>query len=145
MNEDALSAYLDDELDAAARAEVEARLADSPEWRAILDELRETRGALRSLPVLDTSPEFWQRVMAGDDVVDLAAARRSRARRSVWKVAAVGVAAAAVIIVGVAAIPQQEKVTPSVATFTDAHAARSSVGDDVVSSLASVGVPGFGR
>jgi len=140
LTEDLLSAYLDDELDAIERAEVEERLAGSPAWRAILDEVRSTRDALRALPEVDGSSEFWARVMAGDQVVDLAKERR---RRSVprWAVAAAGAAAAAVIVVGVVAVPQEQKVRPAVATFTDEHAARSSVDNDVISSLASVGVP----
>jgi anti-sigma factor RsiW len=140
LTEDLLSAYLDDELDAVARAEVDDRLATSPEWRAILDEVRATRDALRALPAVDGSPEFWARMMVGDQVVDLAKERR---RRSVprWAVAAAGAAAAAVIVVGVVAVPQEQKVRPAVATFTDEHAARSSVDNDVISSLASVGVP----
>ncbi len=140
LTEDLLSAYVDDELAAPERADVEARLASSAEWRAILDEVRSTRDALRALPRVDGSPEFWAQVMAGDQVVDLA---RERRRRSVprWAVAAAGAAAAAVIVVGVVAVPQEQKVRPAVATFTDEHAARSSVGNDVISSLASVGVP----
>jgi anti-sigma factor RsiW len=146
LQEDALSAYLDGELDDRARAEVEARLAESAEWRAVLDELRETRTALRALPQVDAAPEFWRNVLAGDDVVDLGRERRARERRSSrWKVAVAGVAAAVVIVVGVAAIPQPDKVAPPVATLADAHASRSSIDSDVVSNLASVGVPGFGR
>ena len=146
LHEDALSAYLDDELDATARAEVETRLAESADWRAILDELRETRGALRALPPVDASPAFWQRVLGNDDVIDLASARREQQRRRApWKLAVASAAAAVVIVVGVAAIPQRDKVKPAVASFTDAHAARSSMNEDVVSNLASVGIPGFGR
>lgn len=144
LAEDVLSAYLDDELGASERAEVERRLAESPEWRGILDEVRATREALRSLPELDGPPEFWARVMAGDGlpdgVVDLGAERRRRALPK-WAVAAVGAAAAAVIVIGVVAVPQEQKVRPAVASFTDEHAARSSVDNDVISSLASVGVP----
>jgi anti-sigma factor RsiW len=145
LTEDVLSAYLDDELDTTERAEVERRLATSSEWRAILDEVRATREALRALPQVDGSPEFWARVLAGDKVVDLA---RERRRRSVprWAVAAAGAAAAAVIVVGVVAVPQEQKVRPAVASFADEHAARSSVDNDVISSLASVGVPtGLGK
>jgi anti-sigma factor RsiW len=151
LHEDALSAYLDDELDAPARAEVEARLAESAEWRAILDELHETRGALRSLPPVEASPAFWQRVLGNDrvsdqEIVDLAVARRQKQRRrAAWKLAVASAAAAVVIVVGVAAIPQRDKVKPAVASFTDAHAARSSLNEDTVSNLASVGIPGLGR
>jgi len=146
MHEDALSAYLDGELDDAARADVEARLETSPEWRAILEELRETRDALRALPAVDPPPELWSRILGGDDVVDLAAARRERRdRRSIWKMVAAAAAAAIVIVVGVAAVPQPDKVEPAVATYADAHAARSSLSNDAVSSLASVGIPGSTR
>jgi anti-sigma factor RsiW len=145
LHEDALSAYLDDELDAEARAAVEARLAESAEWRAVLDELVETRDALRALPGVDGAPEFWARVLAGDDVVDLAAERRAR-RFVGWRAAIAGVAAAIVVVaVGVALVPERERVKPAVATFADQHAARASLDNDTLSQLASVGVPGFGR
>jgi anti-sigma factor RsiW len=145
LHEDWLSAYVDGELDATERAVVEARLGESAEWREVLDELRETRGALRALPPVDAAPEFWARVLAGDDVVDLESARRRRERRPVWKVAVAAAAAAAVIVVGVAAIPRPDKVKPAVATFSNAHAARSSVNQDALSSIASVGMPGLSR
>ena len=152
LPEDVLSAYLDDELDATTRAEVERRLADSADWRAILDEVRATRDALRALPQVEGPPEFWARVLADDQaidqaidpVVDLASERRRRRSVSRWAVATAG--AAAVIVIGVVAVPGPNKVRPAVAAFTDEHATRSSVGNDVISSLASVGVPTrFGR
>lgn len=43
-----VSAYLDDELTASERARVEARLAQSEEMRAYLDDLRDMRSVLRS-------------------------------------------------------------------------------------------------
>jgi anti-sigma-K factor RskA len=145
IEEDALSAYLDDELDAPTRAEVERRLAESAEWRAILDELRGTRSALRALPDVDGSPEFWSRVLAGGTVVDLAA-QRDRRRRRGWRVAVMGAAAAAVLIVaGAALVPKRDRVTPAVATFADQHAARASLASDTLNQLASVGVPGLKR
>lgn len=51
--EELLSAYLDDELDPAEQAEVEAYLAESAAGRAQLEGLAEIRSALRSLPPLD--------------------------------------------------------------------------------------------
>jgi anti-sigma factor RsiW len=145
VQEDALSAYLDDELDADARAAVEIRLEQSAEWRDVLAELRETRDALRALPEVDGSPEFWTNVFAGDAVVDLGTERRAR-RRGGWRVAVAGVAAAvAVITVGVAIVPERTRVAPAVVKFTDAHATRASLDDDPLSNLASVGVPGFNR
>jgi anti-sigma factor RsiW len=151
LPEDLLSAYADDELDASTRAEVEARLAESPEWRAILTEIREVRDAVRALPAVEPNPEFWARVTAADgasdaasdtpseNVVDLGAERRRR-RVPRWAVAAAAAAVAAVFVLGVVVVPGQDRVRPGVAAFIDDHAARSSVGNDVISSLASVGV-----
>ena len=149
LSEDLLSAYLDDELDAGARADVEARLAASSEWQEILDEVRETRDGLRGLPALDGAPEFWARVLADDalqgaaepdQVIDLASERRRR-RMPRWGIAVAGAAAAAVVVIGVVAVPQPDRVRPAVAALSDEHAARSSVGNDVISSLASIAVP----
>jgi anti-sigma factor RsiW len=140
LTEDLLSAYLDDELDAGARADVEARLAASTEWKAILDEVRDTRGAVRGLPAVDGPPEFWARVTAGDTIVHLASERQRR-RMPRWGLAVAGAAAAAVVVIGVVAVPQQDRVRPAVAALSDEHAARSSVGNDVISSLASIAVP----
>lgn len=154
LTEDLLSALLDDELDAATRVEVEARLAISADWQATLTELTETRTALRGLGAVDAPDEFWERVLASDDVVVDLAARHGRRhgrgrghgrRRRV--VALAGVAAAAVFAVGVVAFPTStpDRVRPPVAAFSDAHASRSSVGTDAISTLASVGVSRFGR
>jgi anti-sigma factor RsiW len=149
LTEDLLSAYVDDELDAKGRADVEARLVASSEWRAILDEVRETRDGLRGLPQVDGPPEFWTRIMAGDalrddaeqnQVIDLASERRRR-RMPRWGIAVAGAAAAAVVVIGVVAVPQPDRVRPAVAVLSNEHAARSSVGNDVISSLASIAVP----
>jgi anti-sigma factor RsiW len=146
MDEDLLSAYIDGELDAATRDAVETRLAASPEWRAVLAEVREARDAVRGLPVRDAPPGFWDGILrersdAPAAVVDLDAARLHRRPRTArW--AAIGAAAAAAAIVAVAVIPGESKVRPAVATFTDAHAVRSSVDGDAVSNLAGVTVPG---
>jgi len=73
---------------------------------------------------------------------------RVRVRGRSPRIAALaGVAAAAAFVVGVAAVPSTapDRVRPPVAAFSDAHATRSSVGDDAISSLASVGVSRFGR
>ena len=51
--EELLSAYLDDELDPAERAQVEAYLSRSADGRARLDGLAEIRSALQALPALD--------------------------------------------------------------------------------------------
>jgi anti-sigma factor RsiW len=152
LHEDLLSAYVDGELDDATRAAVDARLAASPDWRAVLDEVRSARDAVRSLPMRDAPPEFWARLLAADDVdptgatpaspvVDLGAVRAKR-RRAARFVAFAASAAAAIVIVAVAVVPGTDRVKPAVATFTNAHAVRSSVDNDVVSNVAGEAVPG---
>jgi anti-sigma factor RsiW len=145
LEEDALSAYLDDELDAETRAAVEDRLGESAEWRAILDELRQTRTALRSLPAVDGAPAFWARVLEGDGTVVDFTRERVRRRRG-WRIAVAGAAAALVLVVaGAALVPRRDRVKPAVATFADQHAARASFDSDTLSQLASVGVQGLKR
>lgn len=155
-----LSAYLDGECTDAERALVEARLATSPEWRAVLGEVAAAREAVRALPTRDAAPAFWARVLADHPVrepvaagpagpdrepaVDLAS-RRARRRPGRW-LAAAGGAAAAAVIAAVVLVPGPESVDPPVATFTDAHAVRSSLQSDAVSTLAPLAVQaGFSR
>lgn len=145
MNEDLLSAYLDGELDAAERAAVASHLDASADARAVLDEVRQVRDAVRALPPRDAPAGFWSDVLGDTTVVDLASRRRQpRVRPARWAALAAGAAAAA--IVGVTLVPSQDRVEPAVATFTDAHAVRSSVGNDAVSTLAgSTVADGVGR
>jgi anti-sigma factor RsiW len=148
LTEDLLSALLDDEVDAPTRTEVEARLAVSAEWQSVLAEVAETRAALRGLGAVDAPEGFWSRVLQSDDVVvDLTARRAPRSVRTRRFVALGGAAAAAAFVVGVVAFPSAapDRVRPPVAAFSDAHASRSSVGTDAISTLASVGVSRFGR
>jgi anti-sigma factor RsiW len=58
-----LSAYLDGEVTAAQRAQVEQRLATDPEARAALDELRALSAALQSLPKLSVGEDLSERVL----------------------------------------------------------------------------------
>jgi anti-sigma factor RsiW len=140
MDESVLSAYADAELDADARAEVEARLAESPEWRAVLDEVRATRDAVRGLSPVAAPPGFWERVLATDpEVVILATARERRSHVHRWTALAAATAAAAVL--GVAVVPRSEPVEPALATLTQVHAERASLGNDVVTNLAGAVVP----
>ena len=175
-DEEMLSAYLDGECTDVESAWVEEQLAASPEMRAVLDDVRAARDAVRSLPLCDAPAEVWERLLAtgpegaepvaGDPVdgsdgsdgspalvavgggapVDLAEARRRRQRRPNRWVAAVAGVAAALVIGAVLFVPQEESVTPPIATLTDAHAVRSSLQDDAVSSLVPLAVRGgFGR
>jgi anti-sigma factor RsiW len=152
LTEDLLSAYADDELGVDERAAVEARLAESAEWRAILGEVEETRAMLRGLPVREAPPAAWASTLA---TVEADAQPRdvdaqdpappvpiSRARRRtavVWKAAA-GVAAAAVVA-AVILVPTRSSSRPPVASLVNTHAARSSLTEDPVSQLAPVAGP----
>jgi len=160
-SEDLLSAYADGEVTDEQRALVEARLAESPSLRAVLEEIEAARAAVRALPQRDAPPEFWARILDGtgldaDDVVaptttgDAPApvvsleAHRSR-RLSRW-VAVAGGAAAAAVIAAVVLVPSPKQVDPPVASFTDAHAVRNSLDSDAVSSLAPLALQaGFRR
>jgi anti-sigma factor RsiW len=147
-SEDLLSAYLDDELDAADRALVERRLAESAEWRTVLDALGETRSLLRGLPLRDAPPGFIDELLAAavpatEEPADIAAPvaidakRRRRTRIAGW----VAGGAAAAAIAAVVLVPTQSQVKPAVATFVNSHAARASVSEEPVSELAPVATP----
>lgn len=156
LSEDLLSAYLDDELDAPTRAAVDARLAESPPWRAVLAEVAAARDALRALPPVDLTAEQWARLfaaVAADGAPSPAAApgrvsmlRRGLHQRSVrWISTGAAVAAAAAIVAAVV-LPGQQDVTPKVATFSTQQSARASIMGDPVSMLAGVGLMhGLGR
>jgi anti-sigma factor RsiW len=144
--EELLSAYLDGEVTAEERARVDAHLAESAEWRAVLEEVRETRDLLQGLPTVDAPPGFWDSMLATDDpvpdeaapVVPIEAARHRRGKRIVAWCAG---AAAAAAVVAVLLVPSQSQVKPSVATFVNQHAVRSSVTEEPVSQLAPVTKP----
>ena len=104
-NEDVLSAYLDGELETAERRAVEARLAASPEWRAIREEVRSARAALRAAPLREAPPGFWEEVLhAGPGAIggSPATVRRTRSRAP-WLAAT---AAAAAVLAAVAFVPK---------------------------------------
>ena len=106
-----LSAYLDGELSAPERAAVEARLAESAEWRAELDEVRAARatrcaGSRHARPPTASGTRCSRRVASDDDtsgpvegtapIVSIES-RRPR-RRVAW------IAAAAAIVLGLVAV-----------------------------------------
>ncbi|MEX2121233.1 MAG: zf-HC2 domain-containing protein [Pirellulales bacterium] len=62
-NDELLSAYLDDELSADERARVERLLAEQPESRALLEDLRALRSGLESLPRHRLEGNFAERVL----------------------------------------------------------------------------------
>jgi anti-sigma factor RsiW len=149
MDDSLLSAYLDSELDADAHVAVEARLAESPEWRAVLEEVRAVRDAVRALPLVDVPAGFYDELLGPDRRArDLDAARRRRAARpkSLMRRLTSVAAAATFVVLGVTLVPRETAVQPPLTTFTNAHAERSSVGNDVVSNLAGASVtPGVGK
>jgi negative regulator of sigma E activity len=162
LDPDMLSGYLDDELDDPERAAVEARLAESAEWRAELDDVRTARSAVRGLPSREAPPGFWDAVLATVAAADsgpvavaemVAAApaappidlatRRARQRRA-W---IVGAAAAVVALVtAVVVVPHRAEVAPNVTAVITRHGAQSADAGDPISTLAPVGpFAGFRR
>ena len=108
-----LSALLDDELTPTEAVRVTEHLATCAECQAERERLAEARQAVRDLPVLDLPPPLWIKLM------------RSR-RRAVRPAAWLGAAAAAVALIGLAAVPtQQHHVTPQMAHLVQVHAASS--------------------
>jgi anti-sigma factor RsiW len=134
--DDRLSGYLDAELDPAEREAVERFVETLPEWRDELEEVAWARDALRSLPVHEAPPGFWQAALAPE----LAEARARRRRSRVGKVAGLSAAAAAVAAVITAAlvVPSPDRVTPKVATVADSHAVRASTNGDPATQLATM-------
>src|SRR3954470_7495213 len=59
-----LAAYVEDELDAADRAQIEQHLAANPQHRALIAELRKTRGYMQSLPHASAPPEIAEALAA---------------------------------------------------------------------------------
>ena len=156
LPEDLLSAYLDDELDPTTRAAVEARLAESPEWRRVLLEVGAARDAVRGLPPVEPSADAWRqllvRVAAEEPSAEgapgrVAALRRQLARPPVRFAGALVGAAAVAVVVAALVLPSPSRVTPKVATFNTEQQARASVSSDPVSSLAGLSVMpvGLGR
>ncbi|HEV8207057.1 MAG TPA: zf-HC2 domain-containing protein [Acidimicrobiia bacterium] len=133
--DDRLSAYLDGELDAAERADVDGYLAESPEWRAERDAVAYARDALRGLSVHEAPPGFWEGVLS-PELTRARTRRRSRLPRLV-AAATAGVAVAAVVIASLV-IPSPDRVTPRVPALSDSHAVRTSVSDEPVSQLAAL-------
>lgn len=82
---DRLSAYLDDDLDPPARAEVEAALAASPELRALRDELRAVQRRARGLADRDPATDLWPGIARE---IGVASPRRPPRLQGAWLAAA---------------------------------------------------------
>ena len=154
---DMLSAYLDGELTNDERTAVEARLTESAEWRAELGAVQSARSIVRALRVREAPAGFWDRVIehvesAGVDDVPVAAEampapvpitsstadrRSTRVGRPARWLA--GAAAAAVALVVVVALPDDNAVKPDITAVATQHGANTSESGDPISGLAGVG------
>jgi hypothetical protein len=105
-----LDAYLDGELDADEREQVDDLLARSATARAELDEIDRVRSMVRALPAVDAPFRFYERMTT---------ARRRRAPG--LSVAIVGAVAAAIVLV-VAISPVGNRLAPPVEDLGRRHA-----------------------
>ena len=103
-----LSAHLDGELSAEESSRVEQHLAGCPACATELEATRTVRSRLRDAPAVDPPFGFLERVTLPSG--------QARARRRHWQAAAwvVGVAAAWVLVLGIAVAPQRSTVVPPV-------------------------------
>jgi len=145
---DFLSGYLDGELTAVERIEVEAQLADSAELRAELEEVRMARDAVRALPQREAPPGFWDAVVsevgAADVDADAVVVPIESRRRRVPVGWLAGAAAVAAAIIALVLIPGRTSVRPNVTAVATQHGASTAKLGDSISSLAPVG-PLVGR
>ena len=142
---DALSALLDGELPPTQEAAARAHITGCPECAQELLAVTQARSWVRALPLVEPPFGLYERMLLERPprvgvTFDARAALRRRAG-----IAAFGAAAAAVTVLGVAS-PSQPPVSPAVPRLVEAHATSASVGADLLSKLAPVGVPvSFGR
>ena len=142
---DALSALLDGELPPSQEAAARAHVAGCPECAHELLAVTQARSWVRALPPVEPPFGLFERMFLErpQPVPGAFGARTSVRRRA--GLAAVGAAAAAVTVLGLGS-PSQPPVSPAVPRMVEAHATSASVGADLVSKLAPVGVPvSFGR
>ena len=142
---DALSAMLDGELPWPEEQVARAHLAVCPDCAEELAGVRQARTWVRGLPPVDPPFGFYERMLRGaPSSVPRFAAPPSTLRRRAGA-AAFGAAAAAVTVLGIGS-PSPRPVSPAVPRLIEAHATSASVGADLLSKLAPVGVPvSFGR
>jgi anti-sigma factor RsiW len=100
IEEEQISAYIDNQLDAGETAALEAHMRDCAHCRAVLDEMKDVTCLFRDAERMDPSPFLWRRIAAdlreaeavrGDWGSILAAALRGHRR-------ALGMAAAALTL-----------------------------------------------
>ncbi len=148
---DALSGLLDGELPAPHEDAALAHLSGCPSCAEELLLVRRARAWVRALPPVEPPSGFYERVLVDRPFQPSPFGRRpppvptrANLRRRAGLVA-IGAAAAAVTVLGVAT-PRQGPVAPAVPRLVEAHATSASVGADVLGKLAPMGVPvSFGR
>lgn len=142
---DTLSALLDGELPMAQQETARAHLAACPECTEELAAVGQARSWVRALPQVDPPFGFYERILLDRPVPRPAPFAVSPGLRRRAGLAALGAAAAAVTVLGVGS-PAVRPVNPAMPQLVEAHATSASVGADLLSKLAPVGVPvTFGR
>ena len=142
---DLLSGLLDGELPRPQEEAARAHLAACPFCAEELLAVRQARNWVRALPPVDPPFGFYERMLLGPASPLGAPVAAPAGLRRRAALAAVGAAAAAAAVLGVAS-PSPTPVSPAVPRMVEAHATGASVGADLLSKLAPVGVPvSFGR
>ena len=137
---DALSALLDGELPANQETAARAHIAGCPACAHELLAVTQARSWVRALPPVDPPFGLYERMLLErPQRISAAFDTRASIRRRAG-VAAFGAAAAAVTVLGIGS-PSQPPVSPAVPRMVEAHATSASVGADLLSKLAPVGVP----
>ena len=137
---DALSALLDGELSMAQQETARAHLAACPECAEELAAVGQARSWVRGLPQVDPPFGFYERILRDRPLPGTAPFGVSPSLRRRAGVAALGAAAAAVTVLGVGS-PAARPVNPAMPQLVEAHATSASIGADLLSKLAPMGVP----
>jgi len=120
FSDELISAYLDDELSADERKQVEQLLVDSAEYRQMFNELRALRGSLQKLPSYKPDDHFTDRVvrlaqqaMSSDSEVESVPTPESA---SSWRIAAIIISAvAAMLLISVVSLSDWNHGRPKLA------------------------------
>ncbi len=137
---DTLSALLDGELSTARQETAQAHLAACPTCTEELAAVGQARSWVRGLPLVDPPFGFYERILLDRPVPRPAPFGVNPGLRRRAGLAALGAAAAAVTVLGVGS-PAARPVNPAMPRLVEAHATSASVGADLLSKLAPVGVP----
>lgn len=143
-----LSAHADDQLSPAERKQASAHLARCAECREELEAERALKAMIQAeLPTLKAPEALRQRIRAGMDEIDRAAARQQRAMRSrvTWLAGAALAACLALVIVNLRAQAQNQVFDAAIASFEQSQRNFSpTVGTRSVDELAVTLINQFG-